>query len=134
MEIDPLSGVTVFVTAARARTFTQVALQTLSEVHDHRCIVGTLQGPPLVWWVNGGTTEQDEQRFTPPATHRLSDGEAMVSAAVGGLGLTQLLVSLVRGQINDGRLIQVLPSCSGKGVDVHARGHVRPTSIHACAT
>ena len=44
--------------------------QTLAEVHGHRCIVGTLQGPPLVWWVNGGTTQRDEQRFTPPATHR----------------------------------------------------------------
>jgi DNA-binding transcriptional LysR family regulator len=104
--------------------------QTLAEVHGHRCIVGTRQGPPLVWWINGGTTRMDEQRFTPPATHQLSDGEAMVTAAVGGLGLAQLPVSLVREQINDGRLVQVLPSCSGAGVEVHAvwprQSHLNP--------
>ena len=72
----------------------------------------------------------DEQRFTPPATHRLSDGEAMVAAAVGGLGLVQLPISLVREQIADGRLIQVLQSCSGAEVDVHAvwprQSHLNP--------
>ena len=104
--------------------------KTLSEVHGHRCIVGTMQGPPLIWWVNSGTTKMDEQRFTPPATHRLSDGEAMVAAAVGGLGLVQLPISLVREQIADGRLIQVLQSCSGAEVDVHAvwprQSHLNP--------
>ncbi|MCC5397353.1 hypothetical protein LMQ03_14185, partial [Staphylococcus aureus] len=56
---------------------------TLAEVRAHRCIVGALKGPPLVWFVSDGGTEK---RFTPPATHRFSDGEAMVAAAVGGLG------------------------------------------------
>ena len=69
----------------------------------------------------------DEQRFTPPATHRLSDGEAMVAAAVGGLGLVQLPISLVREHIATGRLTQVLQPYSDTGVDVHA---VWPRQVH----
>ena len=91
--------------------------QTLADVRAHRCIVGSLKGPPVVWFVNVGGAEK---RFSPPATHRLSDGEAMVDAAVGGLGLAQLPVSLVRGPIANGSLRPVLQTFSAVGVDVHA--------------
>ena len=61
-----------------------------------------------------------KKRFSPPATHRLSDGEAMVDAAVGGLGLAQLPISLVRGPLANGLLRPVLQAFSAVGVDVHA--------------
>jgi DNA-binding transcriptional LysR family regulator len=91
--------------------------QTLADVRIHRCIVGSLKGPPLVWFVNVGGAEK---RFNPPATHRLSDGEAMVDAAVGGLGLVQLPSSLVREALASGSLKPVLRDFSAVGVDVHA--------------
>jgi len=91
--------------------------QTLADVRSHRCIVGSLKGPPLVWFVSVGGTEK---RFSPPATHRLSDGEAMVDAAIGGLGLAQLPVSLLRAPLANGSLRPVLQTYSGVGVDVHA--------------
>jgi DNA-binding transcriptional LysR family regulator len=91
--------------------------KTLADVRTHRCIVGSLKGPPLVWFVNVGGAEK---RFKPPATHRLSDGEAMVDAAVGGLGLVQLPSSLVREALASGSLKPVLRDCSAVGVDVHA--------------
>lgn len=90
---------------------------TLVDVRQHRCIVGTLKGPPLVWMVQ---EEGIEQRFTPPATHQLTDGEAMVDAAVSGLGLGQFAISLVREHLDAGRLKAVLPSYSAAGVDIHA--------------
>lgn len=90
---------------------------TLAEVRAHRCIVGALKGPPLVWFVSDGGTEK---RFTPPATHRFSDGEAMVAAAVGGLGLVQMPISLVREHLTTGALRPVLRSHSAMGVEVHA--------------
>ena len=68
--------------------------QALADVRAHRCIVDMLKGPPLVWFMREGVVET---RFSPPATHRFSDGEAMVAAAVGGLGLAPLPISLVRG-------------------------------------
>jgi DNA-binding transcriptional LysR family regulator len=90
---------------------------TLQDVRQHRCIVGTPKGPPLVWLVQDG---DGEKRFTPPATHQLSDGEAMVEAAVSGLGLAQFPIALVREHIEDGRLQVVLQAHAGVGVDIHA--------------
>lgn len=91
--------------------------RTLADVTDHRCVVGTHDGPPLIWFVRDG---EGESTFEPPATHQLSDGEAMVDAAVGGLGLVQLPVSLVREKLQSGLLVEVLPEHSGSGVEVHA--------------
>jgi len=80
-----------------------------------------------VWFVREGHAET---KFTPPATHQLSDGEAMVDAAVAGLGLVQLPLSLVREKLQSGLLAEVLPECAGKGVEVHAvwphRGQLSP--------
>lgn len=91
--------------------------KSLADVARHRCVVGTHNGPPLVWFVRN---ESEETRFTPPATHQLSDGEAMVDAAVGGLGLVQLPHSMVRAKLESGQLEEVLPEYNGSGVEVHA--------------
>jgi DNA-binding transcriptional LysR family regulator len=91
--------------------------KSLADIRQHRCIVGSPKGPPLVWFVRD---EEVEKRITPPATHQLSDGEAMVDAAASGLGLAQFPISLVREQLNDGRLQQVLQMFAGVGVDIHA--------------
>ncbi len=91
--------------------------QVLPDVRAHRCVVGTVKGAALVWPVRDGG---DEIRFTPPSTHRFSDGEAMVAAALAGLGLAQLPVSLVRAHLGSGALRPVLQSVAPKGVDVHA--------------
>jgi DNA-binding transcriptional LysR family regulator len=90
---------------------------TITDVGGHRCVVGTPNGPPLAWFVREGHAEI---KFTPPATHQLSDGEAMVDAAVAGLGLVQLPLSMVREHLQSGRLEEVLPEWAGQGVEVHA--------------
>jgi DNA-binding transcriptional LysR family regulator len=90
---------------------------TLAEVRSHRCIVGAIKGPPTVWVVSDGGTDQP---FTPPATHRFSDAEAMVAAAIGGLGLVQLPISLLREPIAADSLRPVLKAFSAAGVEVHA--------------
>jgi DNA-binding transcriptional LysR family regulator len=101
--------------------------RTLAEVQDHRCVVGTLNGPPVVWSVREGNVQKD---FTPPPTHQLSDGEAMVDAAVGGLGLIQFPMSLLRDKLAAGQLHAVLTEYSAVGVAVHAvwphRGQLSP--------
>jgi DNA-binding transcriptional LysR family regulator len=71
-----------------------------------------------------------EKRFTPPATHQLSDGESMVNAAVGGLVLCQVLISMVRDRLETGTLVAVLSDYSTVPVDVHMiwprRAHLSP--------
>lgn len=90
---------------------------TLADVRAHRCIVDALKGPPGVWFVSEGGVDR---RITPPATHRFSDGEAMVAAAIGGLGLAQLPVSFVREHVAGESLRPILQSFSAMGVEVHA--------------
>jgi DNA-binding transcriptional LysR family regulator len=88
---------------------------TLTDISRHRCVVGEVKGPPMVWFVNEGGAEK---KVTPPATHQLSDAEAMVDAVVSGLGIAQFPVSLVRTQLEDGRLKPVLQAYSPGGVDI----------------
>ena len=90
---------------------------TLADVRAHRCVVGSIKGPPLVWFVSVSGVAK---RFTPPATHRLSDGEAMVDAAIAGMGIAQLPASLVRRAIADGSLLPILQANSDVGVEVSA--------------
>jgi DNA-binding transcriptional LysR family regulator len=91
--------------------------QTLADVEGHRCVVGTLNGPPTVWVVSDHGIAKN---FMPPATHQLSDGEAMVDAAVAGWGLVQLPAFMVREKLNAGLLIAVLSNCAGPDIEVHA--------------
>ena len=100
---------------------------TLADVRAHRCVVGSVNGPPVVWFVNDGGTPR---RFAPPPTHRLSDAEAMVDAVIGGLGLAQLPISLVRESVAKGLLTPVLQAYAPAGVDVHA---VWPHQAHLSA-
>lgn len=104
---------------------------TLADVRAHQCIVGSPKGPPMGWFVNEGSLKK---RLTPPQTHRLSDGEAMVDAAIGGLGLAQLPNSLVREALAKGLLKPVLEQYSTVTVDINAvwprRAHSTPRVRH----
>ncbi|SEJ56446.1 DNA-binding transcriptional regulator, LysR family [Sphingobium sp. AP50] len=91
--------------------------KALDDIRSHRCIVGAHRGPPLTWLVREGSVER---RLVPPATHQISDGEAMVDATVGGLGLAQVPISMVRADIDAGRLQTVLDEFSSVDVDIHA--------------
>jgi DNA-binding transcriptional LysR family regulator len=100
---------------------------TPADLRAHRCIVGSIKGPPLSWVIE---EEGVVKKLSPPATHQLSDGEAMVDAAVGGLGICQLPSSLVRRHLDDGALVPVLSDYSTVPVEVHAlwprQAHLSP--------
>jgi DNA-binding transcriptional LysR family regulator len=105
--------------------------QSLGDVKHHRCVVGAPKGPPLGWIVREAG---EVRRFMPPATHQLSDGSAMVDAAVAGLGLCQVPISMVRGHLAAGELETVLDDISTVAVEIHAvwprRAHLSPRVRH----
>ncbi|MBB3349506.1 MULTISPECIES: LysR substrate-binding domain-containing protein [unclassified Sphingomonas] len=104
---------------------------TVAAVRDHDCVVGSPKGPPLAWVVR---EEGQVRRFLPPATHQISDGEAMVEAAAAGLGLCQVPRSMVRSRLADTSLEAVLTDVSTVPVEVHAvwprRAHLSPRVRH----
>lgn len=100
---------------------------TLDSLDRHHCIVGHRRGQPLSWRVRQG---EDTIRFSPPSTHQIGDGEAMILAALAGVGLCQMPRCLLKEDIEAGRLVEVLGGYEPVPVEVHAVwpkvSHLRP--------
>jgi DNA-binding transcriptional LysR family regulator len=109
--------------------------QTPRDIGGHRCIVGYRRGRPLAWHIseNGQAT-----RLAPPPTYQIGDAEAMVEAALAGIGLCQMPLALLRPYIETGQLVTVLDECTGRQIDVHAvwprTAHLRPKVRHVVDT
>jgi DNA-binding transcriptional LysR family regulator len=99
--------------------------QTVEDIQDHDCIVGFRRDIPNAWRVRN--SEGAVYRVTPPATHEIGDGAAIVDSAVAGLGLAQMPSSLVNAHIKSGRLIAVLEQFTGAKIDISA---IWPTTRH----
>ena len=100
---------------------------TLEDLNRHHCIVGHRRGQPLSWRVREG---QKSVRYSPPTIHQIGDGEAMILAAVAGIGLCQMPRCLFKDDIDAGRLVEVLGGYEPEPVEVHAVwpkvSHLRP--------
>lgn len=92
--------------------------ETPDALSRHRCVVGVRRNQPISWLLK----EPDGQihRFTPPATHELADGEAMLNAVLAGCGLSQLPVWLVGEHLENGTLREVLTGHSGGEMPISA--------------
>lgn len=100
---------------------------TPADLATHRCVVGYRRGRPLSWHIS---EDGRPTRLAPPPTYQIGDGEAMVDAALAGMGLCQMPIALFRKHIESGRLVTVLDSYTTQEVDVHAvwprTAHLRP--------
>lgn len=97
---------------------------TTADLRAHRCVVGSSKGPPLAWVVR---EHGQIKRIAPPATHQMTDGDAMVDATVAGLGLCQVPISMVHDRLAQGTLEAVMTDLSTVPVEVHA---VWPRQVH----
>ncbi len=88
------------------------------ELSSHRTIVGFRRNQPVSWLFK--TDEGKTTRITPPATHELADGDAMLSATLNGAGLSQLPRWLVNEHIESKQLVTVLDSYAGAEMPVNA--------------
>lgn len=101
--------------------------QDLQDLDNHHCIVGHRRRQPLSWRIR---REGETVRYAPPLAHRIGDGEVMITGAVAGIGLCQMPRSLMKNDIDAGRLVEVLQDFEPEPVDVHAVwprvSHLRP--------
>lgn len=67
------------------------------------------------------------ERILPRVTHEIGDGAAIVDAAVAGLGVAQMPISIVANHIAKGRLVPLLKDATDVNVGIYA---VWPTSRH----
>lgn len=91
---------------------------TPDELSHHRCIVGFRRNQPISWLFR--EADGNTRRFTPPATHELSDGDAMLAAVLSGCGLSQLPMWLVGPYLKSGELCEVLAGHSGGEMPISA--------------
>ncbi|TCK32574.1 LysR family transcriptional regulator [Paraburkholderia sp. BL8N3] len=103
----------------------------LEDLKHHACIVGYRRGLPLSWRVH---INGESSRISPPATHQISDGDSIVAAALAGMGLCQMPMSLLRPHLESGELRSALDDLSSDLIDVHAVwpkvAHLRPKVRH----
>jgi DNA-binding transcriptional LysR family regulator len=108
---------------------------TLEDLQGHSCILGYRRGQPLSWRVK---VNGEHRRISPPATHQISDGDSIVVAAIAGMGLCQMPMSLLRPHLESGALVSVLDEISSDFIDVHAVwpkvAHLRPKVRHVVDT
>ncbi|MGB3338187.1 MAG: LysR family transcriptional regulator [Devosia sp.] len=80
----------------------------VDDLQRHSCILGSRPERPVSWRV---VDDQGRPRSVePPATHLVSDGEAVITMALAGFGLCQMPQSLVQASIDSGELVTVLPN------------------------
>jgi DNA-binding transcriptional LysR family regulator len=91
---------------------------TVEDLQEHDCIVGFRRDIPNTWRVKA--TDGTIYRVTPPPTHEIGDGAAIVDAAVASLGLAQMPSSLVANHIAAGKLVSVLEAFTGARIEISA--------------
>ena len=108
---------------------------TPADIAFHRCIVGHRRGRPLSCHIS---ENERAMRLAPPPTYQLGDGEAMVGAALAGIGLCQMPLPMFRQHIESRQLVTVLDAYTEHQIDVHAvwprTAHLRPKVRHVVDT
>jgi DNA-binding transcriptional LysR family regulator len=103
----------------------------VEELAQHRSIVGFRHGQPVAWRIG---SDDAEATFIPNAAYQLNDGDAVIEAAIAGLGICQMPVSLVRRHLDSGALRRCwMRTCSGTSTSTRC-GHRRATCGRRCAT
>lgn len=88
------------------------------EIGQHQCVVGFRRNQPISWLLK--EHEGHISRFTPPPTHELGDGDAMLAVTLAGGGLSQLPLWLVSKYLESGELREVLSGHSGGEMPISA--------------
>ena len=86
--------------------------KNINELYDHRCLVAWRLGKPLNWLFRDD--KGNDMKFLAAAHHQISDGDAMVAASVSGAGIIQFPHSLVKNEIENNRLVILLPQFNPK--------------------
>jgi LysR family transcriptional regulator, regulator for bpeEF and oprC len=95
------------------------------------------RGRPVPWWFAEGRAEGRDEAPTPhEVTGNLlvDQGDLLLTAAVAGAGIAQLLDFMVTDLVRDGRLVELLGEFSADGPPIHAvtaPGRSRSANVRA---
>ncbi|MBF6636436.1 LysR family transcriptional regulator [Rouxiella silvae] len=93
--------------------------KTKEDLEDHHCIVyGEGNGRLTAWHFVGENPNETERRVLPGRI-AVGDGEGQLIAALAGHGITQLPMWLIKSQLEEGSLVQVLPNLATDGLAIN---------------
>lgn len=92
--------------------------QTPEDLAEHLTVVGLRRNQAVSWLLK--TADGDDIRHTPPATHQLGDGDAMLNAVLNDAGISQLPRWLVGKYLQSGALVELLEDYSGGEMPINA--------------
>ncbi|MFG1342456.1 LysR family transcriptional regulator [Xanthobacter autotrophicus] len=92
--------------------------ETPEDLSHHDCITGVRREVPVGYRIVRSTGRAERLHVVP--THEIGDGSAVVEAAIAGLGIAQMPLSLVAQALANGKLIEVLPEYGTAPVGIYA--------------
>ncbi len=90
-------------------------LQTIADLADHECMVHALKSPTNIWTFMG-----EPKGVRVHGTIRANYGDPLRHAALLGHGISMHPTYMVMQDIQEGRLVSVLPQFRPVGVDIYA--------------
>jgi DNA-binding transcriptional LysR family regulator len=97
--------------------------QTIADLANHECMVHALKSPTNIWTFMGEAQEQGKIAKTAVRVHgsiRANYGDPLRHAALLGHGISMHPTYMVMQDLQEGRLVSVLPQFRPVGVDIYA--------------
>ena len=97
--------------------------QTIADLAHHECMVHALKSPTNIWTFMGETPGKDKIGKTAVRVHgsiRANYGDPLRHAALLGHGISMHPTYMVMQDLQEGRLVSVLPQFRPVGVDIYA--------------
>lgn len=89
------------------------------DLEHHQCVAyGRADGTVSPWSFSGNRPGETERRVMP-AKYIVGDGEGQVMTVLAGCGIAQLPTWLIKQQLADGSLVQVLPHLASDGLAIN---------------
>ncbi len=89
----------------------------IDELANHHCIMGYRSRAPLSWKLKN--EEGKTIQYISDKPHQIGDGDALLKACLGNMGIVQLPESMVRKHIDTGRLVPILINNMPEPVALH---------------
>ncbi|WP_223250532.1 LysR family transcriptional regulator [Pectobacterium peruviense] len=89
------------------------------DLEQHACIVYAENNGMTTPWHFSGGQPHDTERKAFPARIAIGDGEGQVTAVLAGLGIAQLPSWLIKQQLDQGTLVEVLPELTTEGLPIN---------------
>ena len=93
--------------------------ETDRDLEHHQCVAyGRADGTVSPWRFSGSRPGETERRVMS-AKYIVGDGEGQVMTVLAGCGIAQLPTWLIKQQLADGSLVQVLPHLASEGLAIN---------------